>query len=70
MLRLKGKGKQSIYSDYKAKYSYQDARGRANQRGSWIRGPLRILLRAASINFQHQSKANVSLTLIVNAKSA
>ena len=56
MLRLTGKGKQSIYSDYKAKYSYQDARGRANQRGLWIRGPLRILLRTASIIFNISPK--------------
>jgi hypothetical protein len=54
MLRLTGKGKQSIY--YKAKYSYQDARGRANQRGLWIRGPLRILLRTASIIFNISPK--------------
>jgi 2-hydroxychromene-2-carboxylate isomerase len=43
-LRLKGPGQRSIYSDYKAKYSYMDARRTANERGDKkiIRGPLKI----------------------------
>ena len=41
-LRLKGKGERSIYSEYKVKYSYMDARRWAKERGLWIRGPLKI----------------------------
>ena len=42
-LRLKGKGERSQYSEYKAKYSYMDARRWANMRGGlMIRGPLKI----------------------------
>ena len=41
-LRLKGKGERSIYSEYKVKYSYMDARRWAKPRGLWIRGPLKI----------------------------
>ncbi len=41
-LRLKGKGERSIYSEYKVKYSYMDARRRSKDRGLWIRGPLKI----------------------------
>ena len=41
-LRLKGKGERSIYSEYKVKYSYRDARRWAKERGLWIRGPLKI----------------------------
>jgi 2-hydroxychromene-2-carboxylate isomerase len=43
-LRLKGPGQRSTYSDYKAKYSYMDARRTANERGDKkiIRGPLKI----------------------------
>ncbi len=41
-LRLKGKGERSIYSEYKVKYSYMDARRSAKARGLWIRGPLKI----------------------------
>ena len=41
-LRLKGKGERSVYSEYKVKYSYMDARRRAKARGLWIRGPLKI----------------------------
>jgi 2-hydroxychromene-2-carboxylate isomerase len=41
-LRLKGKGERSIYSEYKVKYSYMDARRWAKKRGLWIRGPLKI----------------------------
>ena|ERR1041385_3308292 len=38
-LRLKGKGERSVYSEYKVKYSYMDARRWAKARGLWIRGP-------------------------------
>ena len=41
-LRLKGKGERSVYSEYKVKYSYMDARRWAKERGLWIRGPLKI----------------------------
>ena len=41
-LRLKGKGQRSVYSEYKVKYSYLDARRWAKPRGLWIRGPLKI----------------------------
>ena len=41
-LRLKGKGERSVYSEYKVKYSYMDARRWAKSRGLWIRGPLKI----------------------------
>ena len=41
-LRIKGKGERSLYSEYKAKYSYLDARRWANPRGLVIRGPLKI----------------------------
>jgi 2-hydroxychromene-2-carboxylate isomerase len=41
-LRLKGKGERSVYSEYKVKYSYMDARRWAKTRGLWIRGPLKI----------------------------
>src|SRR5258707_12425381 len=41
-LRLKGKGERSVYSEYKVKYSYMDARRWARPRGLWIRGPLKI----------------------------
>jgi len=41
-LRLKGKGERSVYSEYKVKYSYMDARRSAKERGLWIRGPLKI----------------------------
>jgi len=41
-LRLKGKGERSVYSEYKVKYSYLDARRWAKPRGIWIRGPLKI----------------------------
>jgi 2-hydroxychromene-2-carboxylate isomerase len=32
-LRIKGKGERSVYSEYKVKYSYLDARRWANLRG-------------------------------------
>ena len=41
-LRLKGKGERSVYSEYKVKYSYMDARRWAKPRELWIRGPLKI----------------------------
>jgi 2-hydroxychromene-2-carboxylate isomerase len=43
-LRLKGSGQRSVYSEYKIKYSYMDARRTANERGEnmMIRGPLKI----------------------------
>jgi 2-hydroxychromene-2-carboxylate isomerase len=43
-LRLKGVGQRSVYSEYKVKYSYMDARRTANERGDKkiIRGPLKI----------------------------
>src|SRR5262249_42597903 len=41
-LRVKGKGERSVYSEYKVKYSYLDARRWAKPRGLWIRGPLKV----------------------------
>ena len=41
-LRVKGKGERSLYSEYKVKYSYMDARRWAKPRGLWIRGPLKV----------------------------
>ena len=41
-LRIKGKGERSVYSEYKVKYSYLDARRWAKDRGIWLRGPLKI----------------------------
>jgi 2-hydroxychromene-2-carboxylate isomerase len=41
-LRVKGKGERSLYSEYKARYSYLDARRWAKPRGIVIRGPLKI----------------------------
>ena len=41
-LRIKGKGERSLYSEYKARYSYLDARRWAKPRGIVIRGPLKI----------------------------
>ncbi|MFN2377421.1 MAG: 2-hydroxychromene-2-carboxylate isomerase [Candidatus Binatia bacterium] len=43
ILRIKGKGERSIYSEYKARYSYLDARRWANRRGGFpIKGPLKV----------------------------
>jgi 2-hydroxychromene-2-carboxylate isomerase len=43
LLRLKGPGERSVYSDWKAQYSYADARRCANQRGGFkIMGPQKI----------------------------
>ena len=36
MLRIKGPGERSIYSEWKARYSYMDARRWANQRGGFM----------------------------------
>jgi 2-hydroxychromene-2-carboxylate isomerase len=43
-LRIKGSGQRSVYSEYKVKYSYMDARRSANERSDkkMIRGPLKI----------------------------
>ncbi|HKV54255.1 MAG TPA: DsbA family protein [Candidatus Binataceae bacterium] len=41
-LRIKGPGERSLYSEYKARYSYLDARRWAGDRGIVIRGPLKI----------------------------
>lgn len=42
-LRIKGSGQRSVYSEYKVKYSYMDARRAANARdGRIIKGPLKI----------------------------
>src|SRR5712692_5526804 len=41
-LRVKGKGERSLYSEYKARYSYLDARRWAKSRGLVIRGPLKV----------------------------
>jgi 2-hydroxychromene-2-carboxylate isomerase len=43
VLRIKGPGQRSIYSDWKARYSYMDARRWANRRGGFvIRGPKKV----------------------------
>ena len=43
VLRIKGKGERSIYSEHKARYSYLDARRSANRRGGFrIMGPLKV----------------------------
>jgi 2-hydroxychromene-2-carboxylate isomerase len=43
LLRIKGKGERSQYSEWKAQYSYMDARRWANKRGGFpIKGPLKI----------------------------
>jgi 2-hydroxychromene-2-carboxylate isomerase len=43
-LKLKGKGERSVYSEYKVRYSYLDARRWANMRpgGLVIKGPLKV----------------------------
>ncbi len=42
-LRIKGKGERSLYSEWKARYSYFDARRWANRRGGLrIRGPRKV----------------------------
>lgn len=43
VLRLKGRGERSQYSEWKAKYSYMDARRWANKRGGFlIKGPPKV----------------------------
>ena len=43
VVRIKGKGQRSIYSEWKARYSYMDARRWANRRGGFtIRGPRKV----------------------------
>jgi 2-hydroxychromene-2-carboxylate isomerase len=43
LLRIKGKGERSIYSEWKVRYSYLDARRAANRRGGFlIRGPRKV----------------------------
>lgn len=43
ILRIKGKGERSVYSEYKVRYSYLDARRLANRRGGFrIMGPPKI----------------------------
>jgi len=43
ILRIKGKGERSVYSEHKARYSYMDARRWANKRGGFrIMGPLKV----------------------------
>jgi 2-hydroxychromene-2-carboxylate isomerase len=42
-LRIKGKGERSVYSEWKVRYSYLDARRIANERGGFaIRGPRKV----------------------------
>jgi 2-hydroxychromene-2-carboxylate isomerase len=42
-LRIKGRGERSLYSEWKARYSYLDARRWANRRGGFpIRGPKKV----------------------------
>jgi len=50
LLRIKGKGERSIYSEWKARYSYLDARRWANRRGGFpIKGPLKVYDSTASM---------------------
>ncbi len=43
LLRIKGKGERSNYSEWKVRYSYLDARRWANRRGGFpIRGPRKV----------------------------
>ncbi len=43
LLRIKGKGERSIYSEWKARYSYADARRWANRQGGFrILGPPKV----------------------------
>ena len=42
-LRIKGSGQRSVYSEWKVRYSYMDARRNANRRdGQMLRGPLKV----------------------------
>lgn len=50
LLRIKGKGQRSIYSEWKARYSYMDARRWANRRGGFlIKGPQKVYDSTASL---------------------
>ena len=50
LLRIKGKGERSLYSEWKARYSYRDARRWANRRGGFpIKGPLKVYDSTASL---------------------
>jgi 2-hydroxychromene-2-carboxylate isomerase len=43
LLRIKGKGERSVYSEWKVRYSYLDARRHANRRGGFpIKGPRKV----------------------------
>lgn len=43
LLRIKGSGERSVYSEWKVRYSYMDARRHANARGGFpIKGPPKI----------------------------
>ena len=43
LLRIKGRGERSVYSEWKARYSYMDARRWANRRGGFrIKGPPKV----------------------------
>jgi 2-hydroxychromene-2-carboxylate isomerase len=43
VLRIKGRGERSVYSEWKARYSYLDARRWANRRGGFrIMGPQKV----------------------------
>ena len=43
LLRIRGKGERSVYSEWKVRYSYRDARRLANRRGGFpIRGPRKV----------------------------
>jgi 2-hydroxychromene-2-carboxylate isomerase len=49
-LRIKGKGQRSVYSEWKVRYSYMDARRWANRRGGFaIRGPRKVYDSTASL---------------------
>ena len=50
LLRIKGTGERSLYSEWKARYSYMDARRWANRRGGFpIKGPLKVYDSSASL---------------------
>ncbi len=49
-LRIKGKGERSQYSEWKARYSYLDARRWANRRGGFpIKGPRKVYDSSAAL---------------------
>jgi 2-hydroxychromene-2-carboxylate isomerase len=49
-LRIKGKGERSVYSEWKVRYSYMDARRWANRRGGLtIRGPRKVYDSSAAL---------------------